>query len=105
VRVPRSPGDDWGFQKFRRRSIDWAIVGVCYQGGSAPGIGLVNMGQTTVRAAKAEAALAAGRPRREVADLADAAADPPSDAAGTAQYRRALSRVLVARALERERSA
>jgi len=102
VRIPRRPGDAWGFQKFRRRSIDWAIVGVSYQGGQRPGIGLVNMGPTTVRATQAEAALLAGRPLEEVAGLADAYAHPPSDVAGTAEYRRCLARVLLARALAGE---
>jgi carbon-monoxide dehydrogenase medium subunit len=102
--VPRRRGSDWGFQKFRRRSIDWAIVGVSYQGGEVPGIGLVNMGPTTLRAAQAEAALSSGQPHADVARVADADANPPSDATGSAEYRRALARVLLVRALAAERS-
>jgi carbon-monoxide dehydrogenase medium subunit len=28
VRIPRRPGQPWGYQKFTRRANDWAIVGV-----------------------------------------------------------------------------
>lgn len=104
VRLPRRRGDDWGFQKFRRRSIDWAIVGVSYQGGPFPGVGLVNMGATTLRAVQAETALRAGLPREAAAELADADTSPPSDATATAEYRRMLSKVLLARALTGQRS-
>ncbi|MCU1658641.1 MAG: Carbon monoxide dehydrogenase medium chain [Pseudonocardiales bacterium] len=100
VRVPRRGDRPWGFQKFRRRSIDWAIVGVAYQsedGGG--GIGLVNMGPTTLRAATAEAALRGAAAPDDVAQLADADADPIGDASATPEYRRHLARVLLARAL------
>jgi aerobic carbon-monoxide dehydrogenase medium subunit len=100
VRVPRTGERLWGFQKFRRRAIDWAIVGVAYQSEeSGGGIGLVNMGFTTLRAVQAEAALAAGAPVDDVSELADADANPPGDTAGTPEYRRHLARVLLARAL------
>jgi carbon-monoxide dehydrogenase medium subunit len=100
VRVPRAADQPWGFQKFRRRSIDWAIVGVAYQGGDgAGGIGLVNMGPTTLRARSAEAALRAGADHDDVAALADAGTEPIGDAAATPEYRRHLSRVLLRRAL------
>ena len=36
LRVPRADGRPWGFQKFRRRAIDWAIVGLAYQAASGP---------------------------------------------------------------------
>ena len=63
LRVPRADGQLWGFQKFRRRAIDWAIVGLAYQAEPAGGgIGLVSMGPTTLRAASAEAALRSGAP-------------------------------------------
>src|SRR5580693_3474746 len=65
VRVPRRPGVPWGYQKFVRRSNDWAIVGVAAVDGR---IALASMGSTPLRATAAEEALAAG------ASPADAAA-------------------------------
>jgi carbon-monoxide dehydrogenase medium subunit len=102
IRVPKAVGQPWGFQKFRRRSIDWAIVGVAYQGGDEPGIGLVNMGPSTVRARSAERLLAGSAEPAEVAAAADAEAEPTSDGNATAEYRRGLSRVLLRRALAGE---
>jgi carbon-monoxide dehydrogenase medium subunit len=100
LRVPRADGQLWGFQKFRRRAIDWAIVGLAYQAGPAGGgIGLVSMGPTTLRATSAEAALRAGAPAHEVARLADADSEPSGDAAATPEFRRHLARTLLARAL------
>jgi carbon-monoxide dehydrogenase medium subunit len=100
LRVPRVDGQPWGFQKFRRRAIDWAVVGVAYQGDPAGGgIGLVSMGPTTLRARSAEAALRAGAPVGEAAQLADADAEPAGDTAATREFRRHLARTLLARAL------
>jgi aerobic carbon-monoxide dehydrogenase medium subunit len=100
LRVPRADGQLWGFQKFRRRAIDWAIVGLAYQAEPAGGgIGLVSMGPTTLRATSAEAALRSGAPASEVARLADADSEPAGDAAATPQFRRHLARTLLARAL------
>jgi carbon-monoxide dehydrogenase medium subunit len=103
LRVPRAEGLPWGFQKFRRRAIDWAVVGIAYQaepGGG--GIGLVSMGPTTLRAASAESALRSGAPAGDVAQLADADAEPAGDAAVTPEFRRHLARTLLARALAGE---
>jgi len=101
LRVPRVDRRRWGFQKFRRRAIDWAIVGVAYQeeeeGGG--GIGLVSMGPTTLRATSAEAALRSGAPAGEAARLAGGGTDPPADNAATPEYRRHLACELLARAL------
>jgi aerobic carbon-monoxide dehydrogenase medium subunit len=103
LRVPRTPGLPWGFQKFRRRAIDWAIVGVAYQGeAGGGGIGLVNMGPITLRARSAEDALRSGAPADDVARLADADTDPIGDTSATPEYRRHLARVLLARALAGE---
>ena len=55
----------WSFQKFTKRAIDWAIVGVAVQGTS---VALINMGLTPLRASAVESALASG------ASIADAAA-------------------------------
>jgi aerobic carbon-monoxide dehydrogenase medium subunit len=100
LRVPRADGRSWGFQKFRRRAIDWAIVGIAYQQDDAGGgIGLVSMGATTLRATSAEAALRSGLSASEAAQLADAYAEPPGDTTATPAYRRHLARTLLARAL------
>ncbi len=100
LRFPRADRQPWGFQKFRRRAMDWAIVGLAYQAEPAGGgIGLVSMGPTTLRATSAEAALRSGAPASEVARLADADSEPPGDAAATPQFRRHLARTLLARAL------
>ena len=99
LRVPRADDQRWGFQKFRRRAIDWAVVGVAYQAEPAGGgIGLVSMGLTTLRASSAEAALRAGAPASEAARLADADAEPAGDTAATPEFRRHLARTLHARA-------
>lgn len=101
LRVPRTGDAGWGYQKFRRRGLDWAIVGVAYQAdaGRGAGIGLVNMGSTTVRAVAAEQALRSGATHDEVAALAAEDTSPIDDGAGSSDYRRHLSRVLVGRAL------
>jgi carbon-monoxide dehydrogenase medium subunit len=96
IRVPRSGDVGWAYEKFVRRANDWAIVGVAVSGGS---VGLVNMGQTPLRASATEAALAAGASIADAAAFADEGTEPPVDLAGTAEYRRHLARVLTGRAL------
>ena len=51
IRVPKPAQRGWSFQKFTKRAIDWAIVGVAVQGGQ---VALVNMGGTPMRAAAVE---------------------------------------------------
>ena len=99
VRVPKTEGG-FGFEKFRRRAMDWAIVGVAAVGGSTPRVGLVNMGSTPLRAYAVEEALAAGSSIAEAAELADVGTEPTSDLGASAEYRRHLAKVLVRRALE-----
>jgi aerobic carbon-monoxide dehydrogenase medium subunit len=96
IRVPRTGSVGWAYEKFTRRAIDWAIVGVAVVGGR---VGLVNMGSTPLRASQTEAALADGASIEEAAALADQLTDPPSDLSATAEYRRHLARVLTRRAL------
>jgi carbon-monoxide dehydrogenase medium subunit len=105
VRVPKlSSGHVWSYLKFRRRSQDWATVGVAAVARSSNGgvedaaIALVNMGATPLRARAAEAAWAAGAADPGVE--ADAETEPASDTNGSADYRRHLARVLVRRAVE-----
>jgi aerobic carbon-monoxide dehydrogenase medium subunit len=96
IRIPRQAAG-WSFQKFTRRAIDWAIVGVAVQGGR---VALVNMAETPVRAAAAEAALAQGASPGEAAALAAEGTSAASDINASREYREHLARVLVARALE-----
>jgi aerobic carbon-monoxide dehydrogenase medium subunit len=93
---PQTPGR-WAFQKFTKRAIDWAIVGVAVQGGN---VALVNMGQTPVRASAVEQALAGGAGPRDAAAHAAEQTSPPEDLNADRGYREHLARVLVARALE-----
>ena len=101
VRVRKTDGAGWGFEKFNRRAQDWAIVGVAAVTGDAPGVALVNMGSTPVRASAVEQRLAGGSSPAEAAEVADEGSDPPSDLNATPEFRRHLARVLTRRALER----
>jgi carbon-monoxide dehydrogenase medium subunit len=98
IRVPRQTGIGWGFEKFTRRAIDWAIVGVAVVGQA---VGLINMAGTPIRARATENALAAGAGRAEAAQLAADGTNPPDEPHATTEYRRHLARVLTARALEK----
>jgi carbon-monoxide dehydrogenase medium subunit len=97
IRLPKPAAQGWSFQKFTKRAIDWAIVGVAVQGGS---VALVNMGETPLRATGVEAALAAGAAPREAAAHAAEGTSAPADINASREYRGHLARVLVARALE-----
>ena len=104
VRVPKLTGEHvWSFQKYRRRSQDWATVGVAAvarreNGGVADAaIALVNMGATPVRAAAAEAAWNAGE---DPGAAAAEGTEPPADTFASAEFRRHLAQVLVRRAVE-----
>jgi aerobic carbon-monoxide dehydrogenase medium subunit len=97
VRIPRPQSAGWSFQKFTKRGIDWAIVGVAVQGAN---VALVNMAATPVRAAAVEGALAAGAGPRAAAAYAAEGTRPPDDLNGPRHYREHLARVLVGRALE-----
>jgi carbon-monoxide dehydrogenase medium subunit len=111
IRVPKlGAGAGWSYQKFHRRAIDWAIVGVAAvverdngQVGRAR-VGLTNMGMTPLRAAGVEAAVAgadaSGSAYAAAAEHAPEGTSPPSDTNASAEYRSELSKVLVRRALE-----
>jgi aerobic carbon-monoxide dehydrogenase medium subunit len=100
IRLPKATGAGWSFQKFNRRAQDWAIVGVAAVGGERPGVALVNMGATPLRATAVEEALAGGASASEAASHADDGLDPPEDLNASPEYRRHLAHVLVRRALE-----
>lgn len=101
IRVPKTGGMGWSYQKFHPRAQDWAVVGVAAQarnGGAA--VGLTTMGETPLRARAVEEALSSGARPDEAAREADRDTSPPSDPAGSADYRKALAQVLTRRALE-----
>jgi aerobic carbon-monoxide dehydrogenase medium subunit len=110
VRIPTFDGWGYGYQKFNRRSEDWAMVAVSAlvkQTGDVcedVRIGLTNMGSVPLRADAVEDAL---RGQSLTADsIASAAAhaadgtDPPADLNASADYKRHLAQVLCRRALE-----
>jgi carbon-monoxide dehydrogenase medium subunit len=110
VRMPTFDGWGYGYQKFNRRSEDWAMVAVSAlvkQTGDVcedVRIGLTNMGSVPLRADAVEDAL---RGQSLTADsIASAAAhaadgtDPPADLNASADYKRHLAQVLCRRALE-----
>jgi aerobic carbon-monoxide dehydrogenase medium subunit len=97
VRVPKPAAAGWSFQKFTKRAIDWAIVGVAVQGSS---VALVNMASTPVRAVAVEQALASGAGPRDAAVHAADRTSPVEDINATPAYRAHLARILTGRALE-----
>jgi carbon-monoxide dehydrogenase medium subunit len=101
VPKPANPAA-WSFQKFAKRKIDWAIVGVAVQRSSDQGaaVALINMGLTPLRASAVEAALASGASVADAAALAADGTSAGSDIHATKAYREHLARVLVRRALE-----
>lgn len=107
ARVPKLAGSTgWAYLKANRRAQDWATVGVAAlvhrDNGSVAGasIGLVNMGGIPLRARAAEDALAAGASVADAAELVTQDTDPPSDHAGSSEYRAHLAQVIARRALE-----
>jgi aerobic carbon-monoxide dehydrogenase medium subunit len=111
IRLPAMDGWGHGYEKFNRRSEDWAMVGVVALvkragDGSCEDvrIGLTHMGSTPLRATAAEQALRGqGLDAQGIARAAEQAAegtDPPGDLNATPDYKRHLARVLTRRALE-----
>jgi len=110
VRMPVYDGWGFSYQKFNRRSEDWAMVAVSVllkQTGDVcedVRVGLTNMASVPLRAGAVEEALR-GQPlnKESIARAADQAAegtDPPADLNASADYKRHLARVLTRRALE-----
>ena len=107
ARVPKlGASTGWAYLKANRRAQDWATVGVAAlvhrDNGSVAGasVGLVNMGGTPLRAKAVEDALASGSSAADAAALVAEGAEPPSDQAGSSEYRAHLARVIARRALE-----
>ena len=110
VRIPAYDGWGYSYQKFNRRSEDWAMVAVSTlvkQTGDVcedVRVGLTNMASTPIRAKAVEDALR-GQPLNadSIARAAEQAAegtDPPADLNASGDYKRHLARVLTRRALE-----
>jgi aerobic carbon-monoxide dehydrogenase medium subunit len=105
IRVPKLGPAGWTYVKFTRRAQDWATVGVAAVVRRSNGtvedaaIALTNMGPTPVRARPAEATLRSVDDVAAAAESVAAESDPPSDTAGSAEYRRHLATVLARRAL------
>jgi carbon-monoxide dehydrogenase medium subunit len=113
VRVPQPAARSSGaYLKLERKVGDFAIAAVGVQvtldgGGKCEqvGIGLCNVGATSLRAKRAETRLRGKAPDdAAIAEASKAAAeecDPVSDLRGPADYKRDIVRVLTARALKR----
>ena len=97
LRVPRTGGAGWGYEKFTRRENDWPIVAAAAVDGR---VALANMAGTVVRASATEEALARGATIAEAAELADQGTSPGADMHADQDYRRHLARLLTRRALE-----
>ncbi len=111
IRVPRPPARSGGaYLKLERKVGDFAIVavgasvvldtrGTC----ESAGIGLCNVGPTSLRAKRAEEALRGQKPDdagiARAAQAAAAESNPVTDLRGPAEYKRDVVRVLTARAL------
>jgi carbon-monoxide dehydrogenase medium subunit len=110
VRVPALDGWGFAYQKFNRRSEDWAMVAVSVLLRSDGDrcaevrVGLTNMATVPLRAHAVEASLR-GQPLnpQTIARAAEQAAEgtsPTADLNASADYKRHLARVLCRRALE-----
>jgi carbon-monoxide dehydrogenase medium subunit len=109
IRVPALDGWGYAYQKFNRRSEDWAMVAVSAVVKVSDGtcedvrIGLTNMASVPLRASAVEDALRGQELSAEnIAAAAEHAADgtkPPSDLNASADYKRHLASVLCRRAL------
>jgi aerobic carbon-monoxide dehydrogenase medium subunit len=109
VRLPVLSGYGFHYEKFTRRSEDWAMVGVVAVAAVRNGmcedvrIAFANMASTPLRAPAVEKMLIGKRLDADaIARAAEHAADetePPEDLNATADYKRHLARVLTRRAL------
>jgi aerobic carbon-monoxide dehydrogenase medium subunit len=109
VRLPALTGYGYGYEKFNRRSEDWAMVGVAAlvkaDGGVCEDvrIGLTHMASTPLRARAAEDALRGQALDAEhieaAAQLAAEGTSPFADLNSSPDYKRHLARVLTKRAL------
>jgi carbon-monoxide dehydrogenase medium subunit len=110
VRIPAYDGWGHSYQKFNRRSEDWAMVAVSAlvrrNGDTIEDVrvGLTNMASVPLRASAVEEALrgqsATADSIARAAEQAAEGTDPPADLNASSDYKRHLARVLTRRALE-----
>jgi len=112
IRVPKSgPGDGGAYLKLKRKTGDFATIGVAVQLGleakrnvARARIGLAAVGSTPIRATGAEKALVGRKAGpaafADAAKLASEEGHPSSDLRGSAEYKRAMIEVFTRRALE-----
>jgi len=113
IRIPTPPARSGGaYLKVERKVGDFAAAAVAVQitlgsGNTVQkiGIGLTNVGQTPIKAKRAERALqgkvADEKNIREAARIAAEEAEPTEDLRGSVEYKRSLIKVLTVRALEK----
>lgn len=113
VRIPAAkPHSSGAYGKVERKVGDFATAAVAVQvtldasgNVASAGVGLTNLGLIPIKATSAEQALVGKAPDdaaiRQAADMAAQAADPASDQRGTVDYKRALVKTLVVRALRK----
>jgi carbon-monoxide dehydrogenase medium subunit len=109
VSLPAMDGWGFGYEKFNRRSEDWAMVAVSAlvrkSGDTCEDVrvGLTNMGSVPLRASAVEEALRGqsltADSIKQAADQAAEGTDPPSDLNASSEYKQHLARVLCRRAL------
>ena len=116
IRVPKSEeGDGGAYLKLKRKTGDFATVGVAVQLGldlkrkvAGVRIGLAAVGPKPVRATDAESALLGRRAGptafADAAKIASQEARPSSDLRGSEEYKRAMVQVFTRRALETARA-
>ena len=110
IRIDGLDGYGYGYEKFNRRSEDWAMVAVSAVVKSSGGtcedvrVGLTNMSSVPLRASGVEEALRGQSLSPEnierAAEQAAEGLDPPADLNASAEYKRHLARVLCKRALQ-----
>ena len=109
IRIPALEGYGHSYQKFNRRSEDWAMVGVCAVVKATDGtcedvrVGFTNMGSKPLRVTGVEEALRGKSLSAEniaaAAELAAEGTNPPADLNASQDYKRDLARVMTRRAL------
>ncbi|HET6869189.1 MAG TPA: xanthine dehydrogenase family protein subunit M [Solirubrobacteraceae bacterium] len=110
IRIPAYDGWGFAYEKFNRRSEDWAMVGVSAlvrkDGDTIADVrvGLTNMASVPLRAKAVEDALR-GQPANadSIAKAAEQAAEgtnPPADLNASSEYKRHLARVMARRAIQ-----
>jgi aerobic carbon-monoxide dehydrogenase medium subunit len=110
IRIDGLDGYGYGYEKFNRRSEDWAMVAVSAvvkeSGGTCEDvrIGLTNMASVPLRASGVEEALRGQSLSSEnierAAEQAAEGLNPPADLNASAEYKCHLARVLCKRALQ-----